>query len=740
MMKKEKKEISKQKTPFIIDKHIYSLSDLKSILEELDKDNFKYYNHKKYLNYPISFDIETTSFYEREGVCLNTKEFYKTIKEPKEQLKWSKRAIMYAFVFGINGKCIIGRNWNEFLTIYNELVEYFDLDPKKRVAFIYIHNLSFEFQFIRKYFDFVNVFSISEREPLKALTTEGVEFRCSLKLSGYSLEKVGENLHKYKVEKMVGDLNYYKLRNEITPLTKKELGYILNDGLVVMAYIEEEIEEHEGNIGKIELTKTGKVRTFCRNKCLYHDIKRHRDYKAVEQYKKFHKIISKLSLSEDDYLQLKRSFHGGFTHANHNHVGEILKDVSSHDFSSAYPSVIFLSYFPMSSFQKVEVKTMKDLRRYLDHYACLFEVVVEDLESKIDFEHVLSGSKCYILDNPITDNGRIVSAKKVALTMNEIDFKLFASSYKWSKITFHNFKIAYKGKLPREFIVSLLELYKNKTTLKGVDGKEIEYLKSKEFINSLFGMCVTDICRDEIVYKDGEWTKELVDIKKAIEKYNNDTRRFLFYAWGVWITSINQANLFKAIFHLKNDYIYSDTDSVKYLNYEKHKKFFEEYNKDIKDKLIRTCEFYNLDFSLCSPKTIKGVEKTLGYFDFEGTYPLFKTLGAKRYIYQKDDHLVLTCAGLNKDKGINYLLSKYKDFENVLYNFDKGLYIPRSHTGKLTHTYIDEEIDGTLTDYKGNRYPYHELSFVHLEECDYSLDIAKEFIDYLLGGYDEEIG
>ena len=58
------------------------------------QENFEWvYSHKvHYLNIPISFDIETSSFY--EGVA--------------------KKAIMYIWTCNVNGTTFIGRTWKQF--------------------------------------------------------------------------------------------------------------------------------------------------------------------------------------------------------------------------------------------------------------------------------------------------------------------------------------------------------------------------------------------------------------------------------------------------------------------------------------------------------------------------------------------------------------------------------------------------------------------------------------------------
>lgn len=133
--------------------------------------------------------------------------------------------------------------------------------------FVYVHNLSYEFQFLRKWFEWQRVFSIDLRKPIYAITTGNIEFRCSYLLSGYSLAKLGEQLMKYKCAKAVGDLDYQQIRHSETPLTDAEIHYCINDIKVVMCYIQERIEESKG-ITHIPITKTGFVRKYCRAHCL----------------------------------------------------------------------------------------------------------------------------------------------------------------------------------------------------------------------------------------------------------------------------------------------------------------------------------------------------------------------------------------------------------------------------------------------------------------------------------------
>ena len=229
-------------------------------------------NRKLYYNIPCAFDIETSSFIDDCG---------------------NKAACMYIWMLGIDGYCVIGRTWDEFQTAISKIVKYCNLSEDVILP-IYVHNLSYEFQFIKDRFVWNKVFALDTRKPNYCLTNNGIEFRCSYQLSGMSLSRVGNNLMKYKVNKKVGDLDYSKIRHSRTELSDTELGYCVNDVLVVMAYIQECIET-EGDITKIPYTKTGYVRRYVRQACLGTSKHRNSNYRT---------FIKNLTLESDEYLQL----------------------------------------------------------------------------------------------------------------------------------------------------------------------------------------------------------------------------------------------------------------------------------------------------------------------------------------------------------------------------------------------------------------------------------------------------
>lgn len=700
---------------FRLESKPYEVKDLDTILDEAMEEGIQ--TNKQGVSFwkiVFAFDIETSSF---TGPVTKTDHN-------------DKRSVMYIWQLAINGRVIIGREWSEFLDVMQHIVDRLDLSKYKR-AIVYVHNLAFEFQFIRFMFPWRKVFAIDKRKPIYAITETGIEFRCSYILTNYSLAKLGDQLQKYKVRKLVGDLDYTKVRHPETPLTDEELQYCINDVLVVSAYIKEQIEK-EKYIHKIPLTCTSYCRRFVRKNCLYGPV-----FKSWrKQFRKYHAFIKSLKIRNlDEYKQLKRAFMGGFTHAGHYYSAYTLENVSHVDFSSSYPYVLLSEQFPMSTASDVDCSnlTKEQFEFYLRNYCCLFDCKIYDLKPKFEYESYIPSYKCFLKCGVVENNGRVYSADMVALSLTEVDLSIINGVYSFSRIEVSNMKIYKKGYLPIEIIKSIIELYKNKTTLKGVKGKENEYLVSKGLLNSTYGMMVTDIVRDLITYEGNEWGMTEGDANDQIEKYNNSRRRFLYYPWGVWCTAYARRNLWYGIATIGENYIYSDTDSIFYFSDQENEEFIDRYNKLCEKKLRTMCDHYGLDYDAeLLPRTIKGEVKPIGIFDHEPEIQKFKTLGAKRYMTYIDGELSITVSGVNKKTAVPWLLEKV-GVEGAFEAFEEGLIVPEDATGKLTHYYIDKPYEGEVTDYLGNVYHYLTLSGIYLEKATYCFDISQAYIDFLKG-------
>ena len=392
----------------------------------------------------------------------------------------------------------------------------------------------------------------------------------------------------------------------------------------------------------------------------------------------------------------------------------------------------------MSTGELVEISSMEDLEKNLRLYWCLFDIEFFDLESVLLFDNYISRSRCAVADKAVLNNGRVVASEHLITTITGEDFDIIKKFYKWSHARIFNFRRYKKAYLPTDIVKSILALYKDKTTLKGVEEKQVQYQVSKGLLNACFGMFCTDICRAENIYKDGKWIENEPDIVKAIDKYNKSASRFSFYPWGVAITSYARRNLFTGIMEFGEDYCYSDTDSIKVINADKHKAYIDKYNSWIIARLERAMKYHGLDVTEIAPKTIKGVSKPLGVWDFDGHYTRAKFLGAKRYMVEYDTgEINITVSGLNKKTSVPYLCTGWnydlngKEYNSPFDKFTRGMYVPADYTGKLTHTYLDEPISGEITDYLGTTSEYNELSAVHLSKQDYCLSISRDYADYL---------
>lgn len=652
----------------------------------------------EYMNEAISFDTETTSYI----------------------YNGNKIAWVWVWAICFRGEVIIGRTLKEFSEWIEKMREEYNLNEKRRII-VYVHNLGFDFSFLRKSFKINEVFASNPQKPMKVLINDVCELRCSYFLTGKSLALLGKEVG---VKKLIGDLDYSLVRTPDTPITEKELGYIKNDVIIVYKYIKKQIEK-EGNITGILLTKTGYVRRIMKKAC-----------QSKDKYFEYRSLMKFLSLREYEYTACKKAFAGGYTHANYRYIGKEIHNVYSNDFSSSYPAVACSEKFPMSRGMKFEdIEDIETFHKISQEYCMIFTAIISGCVIKPNIpDCYISESKTWALKGEVTNNGRIFSADFFCIEWTNIDLEIFLKTYDFDNLVLKNVICFKKDYLPKPIVETILTMYSDKTKLKNVSGREEEYMLSKENVNSVYGMMVTDIVRDTICYdedrEDGCWYSEKGDAKSQLDKYNKSKNRVLYYPWGIFITAYARRNLWLMILEEGQDYIYSDTDSTKYLHKNRHTKFFKEYNKEIKRKLEEVCEHYELDKELINPIDIKGKHHPLGAFEEEKPYYTFKTLGAKRYMveYMNTREKSITVAGLGKIKGMQYIKGQKK---NCFEFFDNNMIIPAEHTGKSTHTIIEKEYELDVKDYTGNTTHVHTYGGCHLSPAPFQLSLADAFLKFL---------
>lgn len=307
-----------------------------------------------------------------------------------------------------------------------------------------------------------------------------------------------------------------------------------------------------------------------------------------------------------------------------------------------------------------------------------------------------------------------------------------------------------KGKLPVPIIKSVFEFFNKKTTLDGVKGRESEYMVSKNMLNSIYGMMVEKPVRPTFMYVGGRFIKDDIDYISQVTDYNEKRDRFLYYPWGVYVTAYARHRLYDAIYTVGKRFIYCDTDSVKWkltnsaLD-DKILEYFVSINQQAVANILEVTKRLELPLEYTMPKDPDGETKVLGVWEREYVAKRFKTLGAKRYLYELDDGSYhLTVAGTNKASTLEYLKKLENDTGISGFNhFREDLVVPKEYAKRLVATYIDDDRIGYVTDYLGNRAFYNAPSGVHMIPASYTFNLTDDLraeLEAIMSGAEEDYG
>ena len=537
---------------------------------------------------------------------------------------------------------IIGRTWYELRLLIEKIEE--QLGDIARLV-VYVHNLSFEFQFLSGIFDFnkEDVFALDHRKVLKALLHNKIEFRCSYLQTNMSLRSFCEKMgvHSYKLK-----MDYKKRRYWYTPLTQKEIAYCINDVRGLVQAITKEMERDNDNLYTIPLTSTGYARRDAKR--AMHSIGR--------------AYINAQAPDMTIYTLCREAFRGGNTHASRYYSGQILTDLHSADRASAYPHAICNEKFPVSKFfikKKCSREQLEDLI-YKKEKAVLIRCAFVKLRLKDDLVPVpyIPTSKCTGIVNGAFDNGRVLEADYIAqFTMTDLDYRIICNQYDF-EMEIITVAYARYGMLPEPLRNCVMEYYRHKTDLKDKPADEehtaefykLLYDKSKNLLNAQFGMMAQDPVkvtieyintRDDLFKEDPE-----ADPEELLKSYNK--KAFAVYQWGCWVTSWARFRLQEGIDLCGIGFVYCDTDSCKYMG----DVDWSILNNPIKKQAIKN-KTYAID--------PQGKKHYMGVFEQEDDMRRFITLGSKKYAYlDMKDRLHITIAGVNKRIGAQELVRAAK--------------------------------------------------------------------------------
>ena len=432
---------------------------------------------KKIVDTLCTFDIETTTIEDIE------------------------QSFMYVWSFSVDGDYwITGRTWYEFFYLLMKIKAH---SKPHDYYIIYVHNLSFEFQFLSGIYDFQQdeVFCMESHRILKCTMYGMFEFRCSYLLTQKKLskfladEKIPENYQKS------GFFDYSKDRFSDSRLKPYEWVYCRNDVVGLALALRQFISDRGYNLRTVPLTATGFLRVDHRQK----------------MREVLHQSFFTDRHDDKDIIQfLHLAFRGGNTHANARYIGDILKDVKSYDIKSSYPSALYYGKFPLEKFKPVHDFNIDKINT--DRHAYLLFLRFEKIELKEVFEAIpyIPLSKCISIGQYTLDNGRIREADYLSMWMTEIDFEIIKNQYKYERVEVIKVYGAKKEPLPQVYRDYVYNTFKQKETL---EKDTIDYRIFKAFLNAIYGNCVMYPLKANTVYRDmGFFLKSVTTTKNTSKR------------------------------------------------------------------------------------------------------------------------------------------------------------------------------------------------------------------------------
>ena len=616
-------------------------------------------NRIDYINILSAFDIETTSLSDIEQSFMYIWQWHFVNMETGENLT------------------IYGRYWDEWQACVDVIREYL---PDNVYIVVLDHNLSYEFSFLCEYYNFTydEVFATDPRAILKCTMYNHFEFRCTMRHSNTSLTVYTKQWN-VEHQKLSGEeYDYNKIRYPWDELTEKEFQYAFHDVIGLCEAYMAEMAYWKDTLYTVPYTSTGYVRRI-----------------SKKEWAKINYLERRAWMPGLDVIRLlDEAFRGGDVHGSRFHAtpasygsAVINRNVSSCDRVSSYPDELVNCMYPLGDWYRIQQKKnhwieQDEIERYIYKYdkAVLTRVHFRGLrlaDPSWEMPYIPK-SKCIYLENEMLDNGRILSADYLSMTITDVDWQIIKKEYQWNDVYFSDTWYCRYRYLPEFFVEVIRQFYRDKTLLKGSEPgslDDIEYNLKKQLLNALYGMSAQHVLRDSIYYlndaekerlkaeanyiteKDykileteyekkksltNKERKEIIDSidKETLEKHNK--KAFMPFQIGVWCTAWARLDLHRSmwvVYEQGGRTVYVDTDSNKHTgNID-----FSALNDYYKKRSLERGAFAD---------DRKGKRHYMGVYEHEYTAPRFAHMGAKKYIYEDEKgELHLTIAGVNKRKG-----------------------------------------------------------------------------------------
>lgn len=630
---------------------------------------YEYVSWDKFDPTPIEFYNNThskkrVSIIGKDFMSLDTETSANDTDDNKKTLAW---IYQWAFSYPKDSETrylVYGRKPSQMVTALNKVRRVNELTSEKRII-CFVHNLSYDYTFFHKFLEYDyqmrgNTLAVAAHR-LISYSLAGFEFRDSLKVAQKSLDAWAKDLLGKQCGKLVGKVNYNKVRYQDTPLYRNDWRYMFRDVEVLDKCINKQLEVHGDKIWTMPLTATGYVRRATKKSFYSH--------KTTNR-----KFFMKTALTDETYAMCKNEFAGGITHGNRFYIDETVRVsdlrrkrnnpdiiIKHRDFVSHYPSQQITGYCPISAFRLyydrtvcrgMELKELDEL--YEDGKCYLAAIEISNLMIK-DGVTLPCAQECKFRKHALgkltmdTDNGRILRMLGSSLVIvNELDLKWLRKQYNFTAII-HKVYTAVRGGFPG-YITDTVNRFmreKSETKLKvkallkqgydelspEVHEAKLQNLIAKGMLNAIYGMTATDPVRECFSEDDdGVWGRDIIsDPSDRLTAYYASPSSFMSYQLGCWTTALarNELLFFVELIGYEN-FLYADTDSIFYISTPEIEKKIEAYNKKFRNQDDKNDWFITLS---------DGKKVYYNQFDDEGEdiYE-FRFLHSKCYAYRYIPH------------------------------------------------------------------------------------------------------
>lgn len=521
-------------------------------------------------------------------------------------------------------------------------IESFLEEIEKENCKIWFHNLAFDGEFILCYlyklgFKYINDPKEKEDKTFTTLVSDmglfysiEVYFKVgnkkdkkvtiydSLKIIPISVEGIPKA---FGIEENKLHLDYNRIREYGYILKDYEIRYIKNDVKIVALALKQMFDK--------DLTKM----TIGSNAL--------GSFKKTINTSKYERLFP--SMDYNLFLDLKKSYKGGFTYLNPIYEEVDNGETINLDVNSLYPSVMRYESMPYGEPIFYEGKYVEDkiYPLYIQRIVCSFEIK-KDMIPTIQVK-----GKRFFLENEYLESSK---GEIIALTLTSIDLKLFLEHYNVYNIDYVcGWKFKSMNGMFNEYIDYWIE-EKNKATIEGNRGKR---QIAKLLLNSLYGRFAINMKGREKIpsYHNERIVYELGEEEDRKGLYIPIASFITAYARNKTIRTSQAIKTYSINKYGKDMYIYSDTDSIKtLLPLEELKQF-------------------------CEIDPVK-----LGAWKYEGTATRSRFVRQKTYLEEfinektGEKEVQITCCGMPKS------CYKFVEWEKFKKGFSCG--------GKLVHKHV----------------------------------------------------